>query len=701
MNKKLFGPGRQRGSALLAAMIVVTVLSFAAAGILSYSLNTYENTSREQTLDQAREMADSEMEYLYYAWKGALISRTLAIDRIVPTLNQTVTSSTATAPFAIDMQNSVPAWTVSRTIAFNFIGPSTGDGSAEGIVQGNLIGKNYYFTAETAASVTKPLLGTISYHTGRHFAYSSTPLFQYAVFYQGDLELAPGSNMQIKGPISTNSSAYLGSQSGYTLTLTDQVAFFQNYNGAGDPNSGELDLPDSTSTLTDPVYNPDPTLPPPVDQVGQRKLQVDKMPNQASFIGGVDINADVNNPAYANAYTNLQGKVDINEIYRAVVAPPPVDSSGTLYPEDQVVAASRMYNTASIVITINENSSTPIQVGVVDPNHPGLANDSYAGLFPTIVTPGGDPGDNPSTPPTAVLQGVRTKIVDPREALNGTTGVNMTTLDVGNFRTALASAMASNPAFAAAYNGVVYVYDATDNNAAGVPNTQNAIRLTNATTTPDYRDLNGNPLGFTVVSNNGVYVQGDYNTTTITVPGVSTQVTNPTAIMGDAVTVLSQGWGQDANATLQDITNRKATASTGTPDGMTVNAAILTGNTPTTEIVNGGGAPDTVIGSGGAQNLVRMEEDWYSTLPDGHNLTLTLNGSLGQLFNSKYFTGAYAGSGVKTGISSPAVASVSAINRVYMQPPTRVFDYDTNFKQRAPAGAPTTTGFTRGDFFFW
>ena len=38
---------------------------------------------------------------------------------------------------------------------------------------------------------------------------------------------------------------------------------------------------------------------------------------------------------------------------------------------------------------------------------------------------------------------------------------------------------------------------------------------------------------------------------------------------------------------------------------------------------------------------------------------------------------------------------------VYIQPKNRVLSYDLNFKNRTPAGSPSTTAFTRGSFFFW
>ena len=690
---------RRRGSALLASMIVVTVLSFACAGILSYSLNTYENSVRQGVLDQAREVADGEMEYLYYGWKNCLMHKILpgSIDTD-PTMATYLT--TGGLPFiqALWKPTGQPQWVVTRSITFVPV-TGTSDGSAEGVVNGNLIGKNYYFTAETSATYSSAVLGTVTFHSGRHFAYSKTPLFQYAVFYEGNLELAPGGDMVVNGPLSTNGSAYLGSHTGFKLTLTDQVAYFQDYNGASDPMSGETNLLEGTSTLNDPIYNPNPGSPDPI-QTSQRAIQVTHLIAQASFIGGVDVQADINNSAYAQAYTNAQGVVDPNEIYRAVIAPPPlVPGTTTLADEDPVVAASRMYNTAGILITITQDPAT----GVVS-QHVGDSSNiqKYDSLFPSIVTPGTN-----NTGDTHSLEGVRTQILDPREYANGNTGVNVSTLNVGNFTTELAAAKAAGTSPSAElntnYNGVVYVYDSTDNNDAtldashaNLANSLNGIRLTNAATTPDYRDSSNNPLGFTVVSNNGVYVQGDYNTTQITVPGVAVPVNNPTAIMGDAVTALSTGWLIDnqktslPTATVEALTNREPSLPASDNDVMTINSAILTGNTPS---AGTGANPLTDYNSGGAQNLVRMIEDWYPPqASDGLNLTLKLDGSVGQLFTSKYFTGHYTG-------NSPLAALGN--NPAYTQPPTRDFLYDTGFRERAPAGSPSTTGFTRGDFFFW
>jgi hypothetical protein len=735
----------RRGSALLAAMIVIVVLTFAAAGILSYSLTTYRNSVRQAMLDQGKEIADSEMEYMYYSWKGWLLKK-YGSSTVATHMSGLLGSGLAPQAAAFNAPANTQGWTVSRAISFGDSGtgiPGTTDGGATGIIPGtNSIGRNYYFNVETSATVNLPLLGSVTYKAGRHFVYSSTSLFQYAVFYQGNLEMAAGGNMTIGGPISTNASAYLGAKApssgpAFTLTLTDSIYYFQDYNGAADPASGEVDylLPTSTA-LNDPVYNPNPQAAAPSDQTGQRALQVNHLTNQSSFIGGVDVAADVSNPDYAAAYTNTAtGVVDPNEIYRAVIAPPP-QTNGVDDPEDPTVAGSRMYNNAALLITITQSATgnpltgsggnTTIHVGIApdatnpsNPNNISMYDNNPA--FASIV--------NPTGATTDVITAVRQPMVDPREATNGTSAVNVTTLDIGNLNNALHTAMTSSSSFQTAYNGVVYIYDNTDNTQAqptnnatynhNLTNSLNGVVLTDATTTPAFNDGNGNPIGFTVVSNNGVYVQGDYNTSEITLTDGST-VNNPTAIMGDAVTAVSQAYSVSANVypANNPLTNdssgqREAKASWGltanngannlaigpaNPNAMTVNSAILTGNTPTNLSYNGDGTVNTAAStsSGGAQNLVRMIEDWYYN-PNGVGgtggvngqapLSLVLNGSLGQLFTSKYFTGNYANSGVA--------------GNVYEQPISRVFNYDLGFKNRTPAGSPSTTAFTRGDFFFW
>jgi type II secretory pathway pseudopilin PulG len=738
-------------------MIVIVILSFAAAGVLSYSLTSYRNSVRQEILDQAKEVADSEMQYLYYTWKEDILTKAalpgVSIDNWMQNNpgGGTPTPAAAAAHNYDITENLTPfvgiaqqlfwqggQWTISRTVQFqnkNVAGSTSTDGSAVGIMNntGGQVGKIYYYTAKTRATYKSPVLGTVEFHSGRNFQFSSASLFQYALFYQGNLELAAGGNLTISGPVSTNSGAYVGSSAG-TLTLTNKVFYFQDYNGAPDPTSGETGRLEASgvqniinnqgqpASLADPVYNPNPQAAPPANQIAQRQQQVIPLVQQQSFVGGVDVQNAIAN--YPNAYVNpITHVTDPNEVYRAVIAPPPA------VPEDPAVAASRLYSSAGVVITINQSnaSTTTVQIGTAAT--PNAYYDSSTGTgvlsqsqYNMIMGGTIDPVTHVATPPV-----IRQPVINKRELANGTSSVNLTTVDVAALNDALNNLMPGNTVnnTIPTYNGMVYVYDKSDNQAlaASVPalnTTQNAILLKDGAVTPNFTDVNGNPYGFTVASNNGVYVQGDYNIRQIDVNG--TNVTNPSAIMGDAITAVSAGWVPanagnqlntgnpatsriavssnypiDPSATNAGISPSDAVTSAQYPNGptptvgMTINAAILTGNTPSyvdpvhpIAGVNG----SLSYNSGGAQNLVRMEEDWYD-VPGG--LTLLLNGSLGQLFTSDYFRGPYRG--------NSNVASIG--DTIYSQPQYRVVDYDQSFGVRTPFGTPTTTSFTIGPFFFW
>jgi hypothetical protein len=771
-------------------MIVIVVLSFAAAGVLSYSLTTYRNSVRQAVLDQAKEVADSEMQYLYFTWKEDILTKLatpgVSIDHY---LGLHVGSSGTSAPpplapspyYSVTQQNyditanllpftaiaqgiwNGGSWSISRTLQFNpktVVGSATTDGSAEGIMNGTngSVGKIFYFTAKTRATFSSPIFGTVEFHSGRNFQFSSASLFQYALFYQGDLELAAGGAMTISGPISTNANAYIGSSAG-ALTLTDKVFYFQNYNGGtnGDPMAGEdgrYEVADNGSytqthvnnasdgsllsyggessggqpeSLNDPVFNPNPAAGAPPDQAHQRSLQVSQLVQQQSFVGGVDVgNALANYPgAYINPSTGTQ---DANEVYRAVIAPPPS------VPEDPAVAASRLYNSAGVLITVSEDATGATQVQIGTAATPNAYYDTA------------NPGAGAITPAqfALIIPGVRQPIVNKRELAGGTLGLNLTTVDVAGLNDALNTVMPGNTVGSAipSYNGMVYVYDKTDNNGlvaanpalTALTNTQNAVRILDGAVTPNFSDANGNPYGFTVASNNGVYVQGDYNIKQINVDG--TMVPNPSAIMGDSITAVSaynssngQGWqatmaytsgligSRIAQPTQYPITPGQAygipatsfsaadtvnatdyaDSPSGPPNGMTINAAILTGNTPSyndpaNPAANQGGSLS--YNSGGAQNLVRMEEDWFHV---GTPLTLALQGSVGQLFSSDYVKGPYRSNSTWPGIGPGGVGS----DIVYQQPATRLVNYDTSFSVRTPFGTPTTSNFTIGPFFFW
>jgi hypothetical protein len=339
-----------------------------------------------------------------------------------------------------------------------------------------------------------------------------------------------------------------------------------------------------------------------------------------------------------------------NDVFRAVIAPPPPPKSdGTAREEDPVIRANRMYTKAGLVIEVRN----PADVNIAQGRYPVKIfsgtnrTTDLAGDYPTLVA--------------AVTP--REPVFDVREGTN----VYTTSLDVGALGTAIKSGALAGTAVRNNYNGVVYIYDPTtpaDSADADTVVDRNAVRLVNGSVTPFIAKSDGNPLGFTVATDNGLYIKGNYNTTR-DADATAADKNNLAAVLGDAVTVLSDAW--DDSRASGSVTNRTASDTT-------VVAAILSGNTPTD--TTGG----TGVNSGGVQNLVRLSEDWQGR-------TLELKGSLGQLFKSKYFTGAIKGTG--------------AVNNLYFAPSVRNLTFDKALAATPPTGAPTTTTFRRGSYFVW
>lgn len=146
---------------------------------------------------------------------------------------------------------------------------------------------------------------------------------------------------------------------------------------------------------------------------------------------------------------------------------------------------------------------------------------------------------------------------------------------------------------------------------------------------PGIRLVNGSEIkragGLTVVSNDPVYIQGNFNTVS----------RKPSAVIGDALNLLSNAWN-DANST--------AGLSSRVSNGLTVNAAFIAGIKTTT--------PGSY--NGGLENYPRLHERWTGT-------TLQITGSFVSLWNSQIATGQWV-------YGSPQYTA-----------PNRNWNYDTSF----------------------
>ena len=186
--------------------------------------------------------------------------------------------------------------------------------------------------------------------------------------------------------------------------------------------------------------------------------------------------------------------------------------------------------------------------------------------------------------------------------------------------------------------------------------------------------------GLTVVAENPVYVQGDWNANA---GGFGAAGSVATSIIADAVTVLSNSWNDvrsftsDGAGGLPDITVQAPNNPNERPATNTwYRFAVLGGKNIAFNF--GGGGEESFGADGGVHNFLRMLENWNGD-------TINYLGSIASFYYSQQATGIF-----------------KCCRNVYVQPSVRNFTFDINFLTPAllPPLTPmfrdlNTTGFTQ------
>ncbi len=338
---------------------------------------------------------------------------------------------------------------------------------------------------------------------------SSSNIFDYMIFYDGDMEIQPGRPMLLAGPIHANGSIYLNGVPGRPITVDS------NYLRASEKIiRGEKDgsLPRGT---------------------------IDIRVSGGSTFENMPPGQDSNHPNWHDlALTRWNGTVQSGVHGVTDLAVPEI---GTI----------KAYDSDGNPGFYHENADLVIIDGV-----------PYSGGAPIVLPPG-----------TLIEE----SMYDAREGVY----VTNTKVDIG-----LLNSSGYFPA-----NGLLYAY------RSDASSTQpNGIQLTNGA------ELAGS---LTVVTENPIYIQGDYNTVN----------KKSAAVISDAVNLLSNAWD-----------NSKAPGSLTNAVDTQYNLAMVTGDVPTDD--------DGVNYSGGFENLPRFHEYW-------RNRSATIRGSFIKIFESEYAKGLF------------------------------------------------------------
>ena len=304
------------------------------------------------------------------------------------------------------------------------------------------------------------------------------------------------------------------------------------------------------------------------------------------------------------------------DVQQAILDPPPAGENST-----STLGKQRYYNKAELLILVSDANVT-VQVRKLG----GFDNS------PTIV----------DWTNAAVFISTNKVFFDQREG----DYMKTTEIDVANLRTWAAS-------------------DPTVINKLGSGNSPNLVyvadnRSTTSTTNTAVRVVNGTSLslrGLTVATPQPLYIEGNFNAPNFGSP-------KPASLVGDSITILSNGWSDHESDEPLSSRNAKDT---------TVNAAILAGIVPSTTDASG-----VKHYSGGVENFPRLLEDW-----GGH--TFTFNGSMVAMFPSRYATNFWV---------SPDDAGP------YYKAPIRNWAFDVNFLNwdKLPPGTPQVQKLVRNQW---
>ncbi len=212
-------PHQKRGSALLTVVMLTAMFAILTASMLSYSMGERRGNERNRLILRAKTMAENIALYSaeqlipklnrmgsapvgVFPWTGSSANRVYMPPNII--LNTAFTTSSVGMEMRAGIESTSPYALVNDVTSPN-------NGLQVSTAKIPIIAK---------ATATHPSLGSVSAYTEQNMQLSLTPLFQFGMFYNMDLELFPGQNMTIAGPVHTNNRLMARGEQGGTAIVT-------------------------------------------------------------------------------------------------------------------------------------------------------------------------------------------------------------------------------------------------------------------------------------------------------------------------------------------------------------------------------------------------------------------------------------------------------------------------------------------------
>lgn len=537
----------------------------------------------------------------------------------------------------------------------------------------NLVENTYQIIANAQNANTEfQIISTV----GQQIFLGTISMFQFAIFYQGDMEIAPGAAMTINGTVHGNANIYLDPQAGLTFgsTVSAVQQIYENqspldptsrtsssitFNGSPQESIdvNPLNLPvgtNTTGTVSNTSQNVYAILQ--VPQAGQSPTSAtgtNLLYNRADMIILVSNNntitvtsgAGVNNQATVIPSSQWQNFLNTNGTF--------YDMRDSLTVDPVVLNVSNLLNWSAtntllrpVLSSLRGSGAADVQsIYVADlrsTSNAVITTNTFVGTnwSTNSITTAGFPSPGTYVPPISYTNTTLTTT-----SSHPNSGTYTGTITTNKNIYGQVTGYTYNLITGYVYNAITSTYYTNTTCLTNWPIiSQPGIVLSNGAVLP--------PQGLSVATPDPAYVIGNWNvqltkTGTSDAGSSSTTYSLPSAVYADAITILSSAWNP-AQSTLSLNANYRNAVSD------TVNAAFLTGNVPSSGSYY----------SGGVENLPRFLEDWGGQ-------TFYYNGSMVCMFNSQIANAPWPGTGT-----------------VY-NPPTRIWTFDNNLSN--PAKQPPMT----------
>ncbi|MBL9189740.1 MAG: hypothetical protein JNK23_19825 [Opitutaceae bacterium] len=214
-------PRARRASAMITVIVLTGIMAVLTASMLRYTLTERRGNERNRVILRAKNMSESISVYaaeqittiLYRLRSTTPIAFMTGANEIdLPPLNLL---QVADASYTSGANMEVRAGLTGST-GLLFIDPATNPGNPNAGLQVNTA--SVPIIAKATARHTA--LGTIPAYSQHNLAVDFVPLFQFAVFYNMDMEIWPGADMTLAGPVHCNGELSARSATGFTANVS-------------------------------------------------------------------------------------------------------------------------------------------------------------------------------------------------------------------------------------------------------------------------------------------------------------------------------------------------------------------------------------------------------------------------------------------------------------------------------------------------